>query len=732
VVKTKRVSKNSLPSRDLLGRAFLDILARDAGSVSRPLLRSGDPNDPIERLLDDLSALGPGSTRISIRADLAAAAVLTARAIETDPSVLRDLRRGTPVITIATHGPEIVSLVNDVITTCAFGPDTSVEQNKVSTKRERSAVVITRDGTEDDHKPDEGNDLIAAAIHARCPIIGIATDPRRHLPRDLMRAAECHLSIGQIDAAAIALVIEAVTGKAPDGAIDPDLVRSADVADLQLALRYDRSPDECLRRLSELVKTRGLLDGDGPRLEELAGYGEARRLGLELVADLADYRKGNLDWASVETKGLLLAGPPGVGKTQYAMALARSARVPIVATSVADWHAASYLSGTLQAMQTDFSQARRLAPAILFIDELDGISDRSTLRGDHVEYWSQIVNLLLELLAGVEDRPGVVVIGATNHPNKIDAAVRRAGRLDRTIVIQKPGVEDLVAIFRFHLKDTLSGADLVPAALAARGGTGADVEAWVRRAKAKARRQRRDLVLDDLLHEIRGLRDPIPPALRRASAIHESGHVVAGTVLGSFELHAVSLHDAGGATSVTLKIENSQTLRGLESFIAVLLAGRAAEELVFGPDEICAGAGGGEDSDLARATRIALDIETKLGLGFFGSMRLPQTAIDFMIQDARMIGVVKKRLDGCFDLARRILAVNKTALLAVANELEAHGYLDKSDIDALFARHPPQAPPMAPRVAGRAEARRTLRQCHECRAADGGSRTGRTRRRSFR
>ncbi|MCK9917370.1 AAA family ATPase [Microbacteriaceae bacterium K1510] len=678
-------SAKQKPQRDLLARAFIDILAREVGDISKPLLRSGDPDDPIEKLLDDLSASDAAAARASIRPDLAVAAVLTARAIEAEAGLIRSLRRGSPVITITTHTPDVVSLVRDVIKSCAFGPDTHVEGGRINNSYDRAAVVLARDGTAADHKPDKGNDVVAAALHAHCPLIGIAADPRRHLPRDLMRAAECHLTIGQMDTAALALVIEAVTGKVPTTHVDPDVLRAADVSDLQLALRRDRSPDECLRRLSEVVKNRGLFDGEGPGLEELTGYGDARQWGLELAADLAAYRKGELEWAAIE-KGLLIAGPPGVGKTQFAKALAKTASVPIVSTSVADWNAANYLSGTLQAMRTAFSQARRLAPCILFIDELDGISDRSTLRGDYVEYWSQIVNLLLELLAGVEDRPGVVVIGATNHPDKIDAAVRRAGRLDRTITIEKPSVEDLVGIIRFHLKNALAGADLMPAALAARGATGADVEAWIRRAKGKARRAKRELSPEDLLTEIRQGQDPLPPFLRRKFAIHEAGHIIVAAAIGIFRMRNVSLHDAGGVTTIEVNQDNMQTLSGCESLITMLLGGRAAESLFFAPDEVTVGAGVGGDSDFARATQLAIDIEVKFGCGQLGIVRLPDQMLELGIHKALIIAPVKQRLDACYDKARDIVMSNKDALLALANTLDTRGYLDRAEIEALLAQ----------------------------------------------
>jgi ATP-dependent Zn protease len=682
---------------DLLARAFLDILARQIGDISKPLLRSGNADDPIEKLLDDLSTADVTASRTSIRSDVAAAAVLTARAVEAEAGLVRSLRRGCPVITIATYVPDLVPLALDVVKNCAFGSETHVEEGRIKDVYGRTALVVARDGTGSDHKPDKGNDAIAAALHAHSPIVGIAPDPRRHLPRDLMRAAECHLTIGQLDASALALVIEAVTGKVPTATIDPDILRAADVSDLQLALRRDRSPDECLKRLSEVVKNRGLFDSDGPRLEELAGYGEALQWGLELAVDLAAYRKGELEWAAIE-KGLLIAGPPGVGKTQFAKALAKSASVPIVSTSVADWNAANYLSGTLQAMRTAFSQARRLAPCILFIDELDGISDRATLRGDYVEYWSQIVNLLLELLAGVEDRPGVVVVGATNHPDKIDAAVRRAGRLDRTITIEKPNVEDLVRISRFHLGQDLADANLMPAALSARGGTGADIEAWVRRAKSKARRERRELAMDDLLGEIRGAREPMPEHFRRIAARHEAGHIVVGAALGISKIKAVSLHDANGVTSVEIDPHRGQTLGGMESIITMLLAGRAAELVSASAEEVTAGAGGGHQSDFARATQIAVDIEARYGFGMLGPVCLPDRIVELALQDVAMLALVKERLDRCLAQARDIVAANDACTTAVADELAAQGYLDRSDVEALLAKHPPRipAPPVAP------------------------------------
>jgi ATP-dependent Zn protease len=644
---------------------------------------SGDPDDPIELLLDELMDT-PVEERVSVRPDLAAMAVLTARAIEAEPGLTRVLRRAAPVVTIATHTADHVASVRKIIEACSLPSERIVVRGSRHSRPGREeALIISRDGTGKGDKPDSGNEEIADALHGRLTIIGIAPEPRRQLPRDLMRSAEYRLVLPEMDQSALALVIEAVTGKRPERQIDPAAIRLLDVADLVLALRPDRDPAECLSRLEELVAKKGEFHSEGPSLEDLDGYGEAKDWGLELVADFADYKAGRIGWDEVDNRGLLLSGPPGVGKTSYARALAKSARVPLVATSVADWNASSYLSGTLQAIKDCFARARRLSPCILFIDELDGISDRARLRGDYVEYWSQIVNLFLEQLQGVEERPGVVVIGATNHSDMIDAAVKRAGRLDREIAIRKPDVKTLARIFRHHLGEQLPDADLMPAALAARGATGADVEAYVRRARGTARRGRRPLELDDLLAEVRSSTEPPSREIRRLLAVHEAGHVVAATVLGCMEVLGVSIGDRDGLTEI-IEMDRCAHPKEFDQVMVMLMAGRAAEELVFGSPSV--GAGGMAGSDLSLATELAKKIEMKFGFGEYGPVFLPDDGIhDLLTVVPGLLEAVRKRLDHALAGARDLLEENRAALDAVAEALDRAGYLSAAEISELVA-----------------------------------------------
>lgn len=680
--KSAAANRSNVIKTDLLARAYLDILARQEGVHSRPMLRagSGDPSDPVEILLDDLSDT-PAEERVSVRPDLAAVAVLTARAVEAEPGLTRILRQGAPVVTITTLTPDRVASVRKVVEACALpGERSIVSSGRQSRPGRHETLIIARDGTEKSHKPDSGNDAVADALHTRSTIIGIAPDPRRQLPRDLMRSAEFHLVLPEIDQSALLLVIEAVTGKRPQRSIDAAAIRLLDIADLVLALRPDRSPDDCIARLEDLVAGKGEFHSDGPALEDFDGYGAAKEWGLELVADFADYKAGRIKWDEVDNRGLLLSGPPGVGKTSYARALAKSARVPLVATSVADWSAASYLSGTLQAIKDVFARARQLAPCILFIDELDGISDRARLSGDYVEYWSQIVNLFLELLQGVDERPGVVVIGATNHPDMIDPAVKRAGRLDREIAIARPDVKALAGIFRHHLGNQLPEANMVPVALAARGATGADVEAYVRRARGAARRGRRELRLDDLMAEVRSHREPPSREERRRLAVHEAGHAVAATLLGCMEVVGVSIGDHDGLTQI-IKVDGSTSPEHCNDILVMLMAGRAAEELVLGSPS--AGAGGEPGSDLSHATELAKKVELRFGFGEYGPVFLPDGAHDPLTTVPGLFIAVKQRLERAMAEATELLTKHRAALDAVAVALDRSGYLSAGEVSRL-------------------------------------------------
>jgi hypothetical protein len=477
------------PSEDSLAHEFLGLLAGHEKALVDFAPEAADFSNEFSGTIDQMLEDPDPVRGLGLRPDIATVAVLTARAIQAIPGLIGTLRNGTSVISIATGKVGIVSLISEVLRLCVFGADIKILKNDPipSDRDRRVPYMVVRDGTLSGHTSQTGNELVVAAFHAERLVVGIAPDPERHLPKALVRAADFHLAIGDIDESAIALVIEAVTGRKPDSTSLAGWTGTISIDDLNLAIHRRRTPDACLKRLNEMRFGPIDIDEDGPRLEELAGYGTAKAWGLALAADLAAYKFGRLAWADID-KGLLLDGPPGVGKTQYAKALARSARVPLIATSVAQWNSANHLSGALKSIKDVFERARKAAPSILFIDELDGISDRANLQGDYVEYWSQIVNLLLELLSGIEDRSGVVVIGATNHSDRIDPAIRRAGRLDRTITIELPDRDDLCAIFRFYLKRDLANCDLMPLALAARGGTGADVEAWVRRARSQARR----------------------------------------------------------------------------------------------------------------------------------------------------------------------------------------------------------------------------------------------------
>lgn len=187
-------------------------------------------------------------------------------------------------------------------------------------------------------------------------------------------------------------------------------------------------------------------------VETLSGYGKAKDWALDLKADLDDYRASILSWSEMSTR-LLLSGPPGTGKTTFARALCNSLQIPLVVTSVSTWLQGGHLNDVIDRMSKTFVEARAMAPAILFIDEIDGIGKRQPAEREYADYWNTVVNKALELLDGAIKNEGLIVVGATNRPDHIDEAIKRSGRLETHIEIPRPNVPTLAEILAHHLGD---------------------------------------------------------------------------------------------------------------------------------------------------------------------------------------------------------------------------------------------------------------------------------------
>jgi len=209
---------------------------------------------------------------------------------------------------------DLVEPVRIVAEKCLFRAQTKVVDLAVGRAgREltrRHAALFVCDGIGRDARADKGNEVIGGALHVRIPIVGIAPDPKRQLPRDLMRSAEHRIALPGLDQAGLALVVEAVVGGLPSRMFDPDLLRMIDISDLPVAFRRTDTPDACLEALERILAAKADFLGDGPALEVLDGYGEAKTWGLAAAADLQAYRAGRLEWAEIDHRGLLLSGPP--------------------------------------------------------------------------------------------------------------------------------------------------------------------------------------------------------------------------------------------------------------------------------------------------------------------------------------------------------------------------------------------------------------------------------------
>lgn len=521
------------------------------------------------------------------------------------------------------------------------------------------------------------------------------------VPEPLRRVADLVLTLPRIDAALFTAIFWRLFQTPPPPAWDTDAEHGAWTryllhTDFHAPVRLRLPPDEAVTYLRErcVGRLRQVSAETAPALGDLYGLGEARQVAEDLIADIAAARAGTIRWSAVD-RGLLLVGPPGTGKTTLARAVAREANVKFILGSAAQWQSAGALDVHLRAIRETFSEARRYAPAILFIDEIDSIGNRELLSGPNAAYQTEVINAVLEQLQGMDPEEPVMVIGATNFVERVDPALRRAGRLDQVVAIPLPNVAALVRIFEHHLEsyrlEHAVGEDVEVETLAklAFGATGADVEFFVRGAARRARKERRPITQAHLVAEV--TRRPrqegslvrlAPEEVRRVS-VHESGHALASalgrgagadlTYISVIPRMDGSLGFVASAPPEGVTMSRRDAIARLE----VALGGRAAEELVFGGDEVGLGAGGGATSDLAVATRIATALVCSSGLGGDGSLRWTEQPNKTQIE--QIDGLLRE----AYAAVRARLALNRATLDRIAERLEADQELDGAALRAI-------------------------------------------------
>jgi cell division protease FtsH len=532
----------------------------------------------------------------------------------------------------------------------------------------------------------ERNKDVAHYLARGYPVVGFAVE-RDALPTALTTAADLTIRMNTPRCSTIGRVIRLFTGKPAPAEIDENVAFGLEFHDLLTAFRPNSSPAEIVERLRKAAAAvRGASTNERlPKLEEAIEYGEARTWGMALARDIADYRAGRLDWQDVD-RGAVLFSEPGLGKSIFARILAQACGVPLVAFSIADLFANSpgFLDSVIKASRAMFERAAAMAPCcILFLDEIDALPNRATMSSRGRDWWTSVVtDFLLSLDNAVAGkRAGIVVIGATNYIEGVDAAILRPGRLERMIEIKRPDFAGAANILRFHLNGELSDTDLSEIAHLMDGFTGAEIMMAVRGARRIARYAGRKLGRDDLLECVAPVEDVPPDALNR-SCIHEAAHAVASLAVPSGILKRSivgSTASSVGRTLIEMDTDDLLTRDSVERRAVVLLCGRAAEQILIGNAGL--GAGGDDDSDLAQVTRFVATLHASAGLGETLTYTVSyQDALLAVRTDRELRIKVEQHMRALEARANELVHRNRDAIVAVADRLRTHRQLSGEEV----------------------------------------------------